>query len=137
MLTAMAQLNARIGADLKHAGDKVFAAYGLTPSEVVRSVWSYAVDCQKPPEFMTRGDEAQKKAELTRRLALIEQGAGLAWKSLPDCHALARSETRPDWSAEFCELKDVAYDERTEAALAMLAAASDGGDADGRAVQTF
>ncbi len=137
MPTAMAQLNARIGADLKHAGDKVFAAYGLTPSEVVRSVWSYAVDCQKPPEFMTRDDEAQKKAELTRRLALIEQGAGLAWKSLPGCHALARSEARPDWSAEFCELKDAAYDERTEAALAMLAAASDGGDADGRAVQTF
>ena len=39
MATKMAQLNVRMDPELKAAGDSVLDLYGVSPSELVRSVW--------------------------------------------------------------------------------------------------
>ncbi|MGI6217442.1 MAG: hypothetical protein ACOYIK_07515 [Coriobacteriales bacterium] len=36
------QMNIRIDSDLKKSGDMVFSQLGLSPTEVVRLIWSYA-----------------------------------------------------------------------------------------------
>lgn len=45
-----AQVNARIDAELKEAGDAALAAAGLTPTQAVRMLWSLAVRYQDEPE---------------------------------------------------------------------------------------
>lgn len=75
MANGSTQLNTRIDARVKREGDAVFARFGLTPSLVVRAVWGYAIDHQRPPEFMLPNqDEDGKNA----RIAALREGAGLA-----------------------------------------------------------
>ena len=75
MAATMTQLNTRLNTDLKRGGDTVFARFGLTPSEVVRKVWQYAVDNQAIPEFMapTNSDN-----EVERKRKLAKESAGMA-----------------------------------------------------------
>lgn len=83
---ASTQLNTRIDSDLKREGDAVFRRAGLTPSEVVRGVWSYAAEHQEVPDFLRR-ESGRDDGVWTR---LVDEGAGLALK-------LARGEaTMPD-----------------------------------------
>lgn len=74
-MTTVVQLNTRLNADLKRGGDAVFARFGLSPSEVVRKVWQYAVDTQSLPDFMERttSDDA-----LNRKLQLAREASGMA-----------------------------------------------------------
>ena len=48
------QMNVRIDEELKRSGDAVFMEAGLTPSEVVRSVWEYAAQHGEAPAIVTR-----------------------------------------------------------------------------------
>lgn len=77
MASMPSQLNARIDGALKKNGDEVFARYGLSASEVVRAVWSYAAEHRKPPAFMTRKADELQAQEVERKLTLVERGAGL------------------------------------------------------------
>lgn len=60
----MTQMNVRIDADLKKAGDEALASIGLTPSETVRMVWQAAAE---------RKDGLQKLKEMapSRRAAEV------------------------------------------------------------------
>lgn len=44
------QMNVRIDDRVKRAGDRVFSGLGLTPSQVVRSVWEFAALHGEAPE---------------------------------------------------------------------------------------
>lgn len=46
------QMNVRIDDQIKRAGDEVFGAIGLTPSQVVRSVWEFAAAHHEAPEIV-------------------------------------------------------------------------------------
>lgn len=72
MAIAMTQLNTRVPADLKRGGDAVFARAGLSPSDVVRGVWRYAVETQSVPEFLVKGAGSQPAGTAEA------DGAGLA-----------------------------------------------------------
>lgn len=43
-MTATVQMNVRMDANLKKAGDEALASIGLTPTETVRMVWEAAAD---------------------------------------------------------------------------------------------
>ena len=75
MANESTQLNTRIDARVKREGDAVFARFGLTPSLVVRAVWNYAIDHQRPPEFMLSSQDEEGKSA---RIAALREGAGLA-----------------------------------------------------------
>lgn len=115
MASVTAQLNARIDSTLKRDGDEVFARYGLNPSEVVRAVWSYAAENQKPPAFMTRASDDGKAKELERKLALIKQGAGLMASPMgrPEIIPLSESPQAAsgNWADSCKSLRDAHYDE--------------------------
>ena len=44
------QMNVRIDDQIKRAGDAVFDSIGLTPTQVVRSVWEYAAAHRDAPD---------------------------------------------------------------------------------------
>lgn len=93
MANGSTQLNTRIDARVKREGDAVFARFGLTPSLVVRAVWGYAIDHQRPPEFMLPNqDEDGKNA----RIAALREGAGLALRrGGPPCSPSSLSREEP------------------------------------------
>ena len=74
MANESTQLNTRIDARVKREGDAVFARFGLTPSLVVRAVWNYAIDHQRPPEFMLSSQDEEGKTHGSPRCAKV-----LAW----------------------------------------------------------
>lgn len=58
------QMNIRISADIKRAGDAAFARAGYTPSQVVRRIWELAAKHANEPEFvrgMLEGDANLEK----------------------------------------------------------------------------
>lgn len=57
MAVATTQMNVRIPAEVKTAGDRAFASEGLTPTEVVRCVWEKAA---------SRGRGLQEVLDLVR-----------------------------------------------------------------------
>lgn len=57
MASALVQMNVRIPADAKAAGDKALMSEGLTPTEVVRRVWEKAA---------RRGKDLQQVLNLVR-----------------------------------------------------------------------
>lgn len=74
------QMNIRIERDVKAAGDKALAEVGLTPTEVVREVWSFAArnghDRQKVRDMMgyLKEEAADTREERDRqRLAAFEE----------------------------------------------------------------
>lgn len=60
---SMTQMNVRIDADLKKAGDEALASIGLTPSETVRMVWQVAAE---------RKDGLQKLKEMVPSTRAVE-----------------------------------------------------------------
>lgn len=74
MTATMAQLNTRIDSNLKRSGDAVFSRFELTTSEVIRSVWQYAVDNQAPPDFATSSTSEKSNS----KLKCVYESAGMA-----------------------------------------------------------
>lgn len=121
MATAMTQLNARIGVDLKREGDAVFAEYGIGTSDAVRSLWSYAASQRKPPSFMVSEAEGEQAARCKEKMALISKGAGLVRRMvLGDDGVLAGAGSAGGWADEFAALRDEARTARADAALGEL-----------------
>lgn len=71
------QMNTRIEESLKHQGDKVFASFGYTPSQVVRAVWEYAAEKKQLPDFMIEAEKTQQDAEIQRKRDLVSEGEGV------------------------------------------------------------
>ena len=78
---ALTQMNTRIDAKTKRLGDAVFERMGLSPSEVVRIVWEYAVEHGAAPaivqEALTRKAEDAPSIETAFRTAIAEQSCNL------------------------------------------------------------
>lgn len=82
--SAQSQVNARIDAGLKTAGDAALAAAGLTPTQAVRMLWSLAVRYQDEPEKLlialdpdSAGPSVDELAERQRKLEAARRGANL------------------------------------------------------------
>lgn len=102
MATAMTQLNTRIPADLKRGGDAVFSRAGLSPSDVVRGVWRYAVETQSVPDFLLNDERSISAPE--------DDGAGLAIAvATRECGFIDKGISAPRANAR--DERDSMYDE--------------------------
>lgn len=91
----------------------MFARYGLSPSDVVRAVWSYAAAHQRPPEFLIQQESKDAALQVeTEDSARIE--AGLAIRvAVRECGyepSLDSFEGGAAWRGE----RDLMYDEMLE-----------------------
>lgn len=68
------QMNVRIDKNLKDEGDAVFAAIGLSPTQVIRNIWQFAVDHREAPAIVKASLESSvgSFAKLEEELALRE-----------------------------------------------------------------
>ena len=111
----LTQMNTRIDAELKAAGDAALSRLGYTPSAAVRGLWRFVVDHQddaaavreviEPDAASAHSDEAVRKAAAISGLrSLYEQTA--CELGIPD-----RAEADlPPWD----DLREGWYDERLE-----------------------
>ncbi len=107
------QMNTRIDASLKEAGDAVLARMGYSPSVAVRGLWRFVVDRQddaaavreviEPDAVSALSDDSARKMRATAGLrTLYEQTAAeLGISSEPPADL-------PSWD----ELREAWYDER-------------------------
>ena len=72
-MASTVQLNTRINPEVKRQGDAVFARAGLSSSEVVRAVWTYAAETQTVPGILAP-KAAKERSDLIRS---IREGAGI------------------------------------------------------------
>ena len=108
------QMNVRIGAELKSAGDALFAQWGLSPSEAVRRLYEWVVGTGKRPEALLAPGLSQDvaSAELDQ---LAYGGCGLATRMYEQMLAVSLPpDSYPLMSED--ELRDAMYDERLEEA---------------------
>lgn len=77
---ATVQMNTRIDAKVKAAGDTVFESIGYTSTRVVRAIWGYAVRCANKPEEIesmlrhAEGLDSAEEQERAKKARLAEQG---------------------------------------------------------------
>ncbi len=109
------QMNTRIDAGLKEAGDAVLARLGYTPSVAVRGLWQFMVDHQddaasireviEPGTALAISDEASRKASAIAGLrSLYERMIRELGMPVACCADL------PSWD----DLREDWYDERLE-----------------------
>ena len=109
------QMNTRIDAGLKEAGDAVLARLGYTPSVAVRGLWQFMVDHQddaasireviEPGTALAISDEASRKASAIAGLrSLYERMIRELGMPVACCVDL------PSWD----DLREDWYDERLE-----------------------
>jgi addiction module RelB/DinJ family antitoxin len=101
----MGQMNVRIDEALKERGDRTFRAYGLTPSVVVRAVWSHVAETGEIPAFIFGERESDRERAREYRRERAEEGAGLAAKLMGLSYPI-----KGDLSYE--ELRELAYGEQ-------------------------
>jgi len=99
---ATAQLNVRIDADLKAAGDAVLERFGASSVQVVRSAWQYMADHQRLPDFV----QANAGERGSRVTAESDAGAGMALRLAREAGLRAELEAMP-----YEELRQGAYEE--------------------------
>ncbi len=78
----MTQMNVRMDAAVKNAGDAVFEQAGYTPTQIVRMLWEYAARHRSVPPLISRiieedlSDSAQTRRQA--RLAIANEGLRLS-----------------------------------------------------------
>ena len=89
MDTTLAQINARIDANLKVSGDAALAEAGLTPTKAIRAMWGRFSSLADQPEKIKELVSDQQaepsttaRAERDRKLALAREGSQIVARSL-------------------------------------------------------
>ena len=77
MASAQAQINVRIDAEVKAAGDRVIESLGLSTSEVVRMLWRKLAEgereARKILDELGQEPEEARQAEIDRKLAALNK----------------------------------------------------------------
>ena len=90
MDSAIAQVNARIDANLKTAGDAALAKAGLTPTKAIRALWQRFAELTDQPEKIRELVESSDvlapagRAVQERRLSLAQEGSTIVSRSLAE-----------------------------------------------------
>ena len=100
-----AQLNVRLDADLKRAGDMTLAQMGVTATDVIRSLWDYLAREHKLPEYAEKQDARSKEEP---RTTLVAEGRGMAVR-LAHEQGFSQTSALPDAQVSFEELRDLAF----------------------------
>ncbi|KFI85224.1 MULTISPECIES: type II toxin-antitoxin system RelB/DinJ family antitoxin [Bifidobacterium] len=78
----MTQMNVRIDDKLKDDVDTVLREQGVSPSDVIRSLWRYIADRRQVPRLETTTEEQARKQRRMRRLTMIDASSGLIQEEL-------------------------------------------------------
>lgn len=97
----LAQLNVRIDAGLKSAGDSVLERCGVSTVQIIRSLWQYMSERQTVPDF-AKSKSSKSKDDATAG----EQGAGMAMRLAREAGLRAELE-----AMSFSELREAAFEE--------------------------
>lgn len=116
MAPASAQINARIGSDLKRAGDAGLAAADLGPSQAIRALWELAAQYADAPEKLLAAlfpqrvadEEDELDLERKRRADAVARGACLVEHAYRDAGLPWPPASA---SCSYDELRDAAYAE--------------------------
>ena len=100
---ATAQLNVRIDEDLKRAGDAVLDRFGISTVQIVREVWQYMSEHQKPPALGMPGEDALPARSVN---APYTAKAGMALRMAREAGIRVQLE-----SMTYKELRESAYEE--------------------------
>ena len=90
MSLEIAQINARIDASLKAAGDAALAKAGLTPTKAIRALWQRFAELEDRPEKIRELVESSEelgpgeRAEQERKLSLAQEGPMIVSQSLAE-----------------------------------------------------
>ena len=90
MDSAIAQVNVRIDANLKTAGDAALAKAGLTPTKAIRALWQRFAELADRPEKVRELVESRdvfapaERAEQGRKLSLAREGSMIVSRSLAE-----------------------------------------------------
>lgn len=90
MSLEIAQVNARIDASLKAAGDAALAKAGLTPTKAIRALWQRFAELADRPEKIRELVESSEelgpgeRAEQERKLSLAQEGSMIVSRSLTE-----------------------------------------------------
>ena len=113
MDTTLAQINARIDANLKASGDAALAEAGLTPTKAIRAMWGRFSSLAGQPEKireLVSGPQAEPssaaRVERDRKLALAREGGQIVARSLA-----SRGISVPE------DLEELSYDELRDQVL--------------------
>ena len=111
----MVQMNTRIDATLKEAGDAVLARLGYSPSMAVRGLWQFVVDHQDDAtsvrEVIEPGAATVLSDEAARKVSAINDLRSLYART---AHELGISEASGAGLPSWDELREDWYDERLE-----------------------
>ena len=76
------QMNVRIDADLKAAGDAVFSSIGMSTTQAVRALWELAARHSDDPghvmDVLRSGDDLTRASEIERKREALRRGIGIA-----------------------------------------------------------
>ena len=90
MDAAIAQVNARIDASLKTAGDAALAKAGLTPTKAIRAMWQRFAELADRPEKIRELVESRdvlasaERSKQERKLSLAQEGSAIVLRSLAE-----------------------------------------------------
>ena len=107
-MSATVQMNIRIGAALKEAGDSALAEIGLTPSQAVRALWE---------KTARRGKDLHEVANLLRPTAADEPADGAnpveaGWQAMDEALASLGIDPATPLAATDEDLLEELWDER-------------------------
>ena len=114
-LARQTQMNTRIDASLKEAGDAVLARLGYSPSAAVRGLWQFVVDHQDDAtsvrEVIEPGAATVLSDEAARKASAIAGLRSLYAQTVHELGIPGNGETDlPSWD----DLREDWYDERLE-----------------------
>ena len=120
-MTGVVQMNVRIDSALKQRGDRILQQQGLTPSQAVRRLWEYVVEHGGVPGFMGGEAADNREAERRRRVALADEGSGMAVRlGFPDPSSRPKGPSVEEIVGD-CRNMDEIYDDMLDGMHEMFA----------------
>lgn len=130
MGAALSQVNARLDADLKEAGDRALAAAGYTATRAIRALWKRAAELIDDPkaiqELLEPDEVADQEAasakmvrpplgeEWVRKLQLAEEGAHIYENALLELGIDIHDPSFEPDTRSYEELRDEILQERLQ-----------------------
>ena len=111
--TLSTQMNTRIERALKMQGDAVLERLGISPSQAVRSLWSYLAHNDDIPEYMKAQRQTAEDEKHAEVRSLAEAGKGLAVRLAVEkgLLAFAAGDVQGIAPLDYDQMEDLMYEE--------------------------
>jgi antitoxin component of RelBE/YafQ-DinJ toxin-antitoxin module len=103
-----AQVNMRMDAQLKAAGDAVLSEHGISVAHAIRSLWQYMADTRRVPDFVTSMHSSEIDGN-RKAYELADANMALAARMAREAGILQELD-----ELDYRDLRDYAYEQRLE-----------------------